>query len=411
MLPLLAAAQNGLNLQFMPNAPAGQFYQPALLAEMEMDAFRLSGHGAAWYNSSSVSFATIQGISNFLTEDFKQTLIADLTDGNRFELGLRYGQMLNFKTGKLKWGLSWRDRWEMGAAFDNPNTMGLLLRGNAPYAGQTVADEAVSGKLSNFWEIGVSLAFSIKENLHVGIRPKLLLGRQYVSLENLDYSLFTAPLGTQLTVDGSYDAMYDLSEAGWTDQLGYGVDVGIVFDPTEKWRIQLAALDIGQSSWEVDRFNGDLAFDYEGVNLLYLFGPDGEDPAFFITDTLRTLLSPDSSREEITVALPSQFSAAVTRRVGANGKAILSAHFSPAQSILLTNVAYHHQITRWWMLGANAYLGGNDGFGFGAITMFQVIKEDQLYFNFGVGSENLSGVVLPTQGQGAGLHVGESLGF
>ncbi len=416
LLPLFSLGQSGLHLQFMPDAPAGQFFQPALLADMEMTALRLSGAGSLWLNSSTVTYESLLGITNYLTDDFKQNLIADLDADNRFQVAYNYGEMLNFRTGKLRWGISWRNRWATNGGFDNPLTMGLVLRGNAPYAGQTIADQGVYMRSFRAWELGLSAAFSIKEKFKIGIRPKVLFGQRYTAMEKLDYSLFTAANGTRLEVNGTYDAFFNKESVRAFDQMGLGVDVGVIYDISEKWRIQLSAVDLGHINWQVERFQGDLDFEYEGINLLELLGPDPESPNFFITDTLRTLLLPDSSHESYRMGLPSQFSLAVSRKLGEKGKMMLSAHLAPGAvapqyELPLVNLAYHHQFTSWLMLGINAYGGGPDQYGLGAVAMLQFVKKDEYVVNIFGSMDNALGVLIPARGQGSGLNVGASIGF
>lgn len=416
LLPLWALGQSGLHLQFMPNAPTGQFFQPALLAEMDMHAVRLSGDGSLWFNSSSLTYGTLQGATNYLTDEFKQELIADLDAGNSFQAGYHYSQMLNFKIGKSRWGLSWRNRWGVNANFDNPLSMGLLLRGNAPYAGQTISDDGIFVRNFRYWEIGLATAFELGKKAKIGIRPKVLFGQRLFGIENFDYSLFTAADGSRIDVEGAYDFIFGARDNLVSNQMGFGLDLGFMYDITEAWRLQASVIDLGQIAWNADRYNSDFDLDYEGIDLVDLITTDDGSNAVLITDTLRTLLRPDSTLETILVGLPTQLSLAVGRKIGQKGSLMLSAHIAPGELAprfeqLLVNLTYHHQFTKWLMLGINAYGGGPDQYGLGAVGMIQIVKEDQLFISIYGGMDNAMGLLLPALGQGSGAQVGVSMGF
>jgi len=416
LLPLWALGQSGLHLQYMANAPTGQFYQPALLTEMQMNTLRLSGGGGAWLKSASVTYETLQGISNFLTDDFKRQLIADLDTDNSFQMGYDYNQMLNFKAGKARLGISWRNRWGLNGDFENPLSMGLLLRGNASYAGEIISDEGIMLRNFRYWELGLSAASTIGEKVKLGVRAKLLLGQRFLGIENLDYNLFTATDGGRITVDGAYDFVFDAVGNEATDNIGLGVDLGIIYDINEKWRFQAAAVDIGYINWNADRYQNSFDLDYEGVDLQDLITTSDGSNAVFITDTLRTLLTPDSTRETFATSLPMQLSMAIGRKIGEKGQLMLSGHVAPGDIAprfdqVLVNLAYHHQFTKWLMLGVNAYGGGPDTYGLGAVGMIQIVKGDELFVSIYGGMDNALGLLLPAQGQGSGAQVGVSMGF
>jgi len=416
LLPLWALGQSGLHLQFMPNAPAGQFYQPALLAEMQMSALRLSGEGSVWLNSASVTYETLQGVTNYLTDDFKQQLIADLGVDNGFQAGNHYSEMLNFRVGKTRWGVSWRNRWGINGDFDNPLSMGLLLRGNAPYAGQTISDEGIFIRNFRYWELGLSTAFNLGEKVKIGLRPKILFGQRFLGIENLDYSLFTAADGSRIEVGGKYDFVFEAAGQKAINQTGFGIDIGLIYDITEDWRLQAAAIDVGQINWKADRYESDFDLDYEGIDLLDLITTDDGSNAIFITDTLRTLLSPDSTREKFALGLPTQLSLSIARKMGEKGQLMLSGHVAPGDIAprfdqVLVNLAYHHQFTKWLMLGINGYVGGPDQYGVGAVGMIQIVKGDELFVSIYGGLDNAIGLLFPAQGQGSGAQLGVSMGF
>lgn len=416
LLPLWALGQSGLHLQFMPNAPAGQFFQPALLAEMDMNGLRLSGDGSLWFNSSSVTYGTLQGVTNYLTDDFKQELISDLDTDNSFQAGYHYSEMLNFKIGKTRWGISWRNRWGVNGNFENPLSMGLLLRGNAPYAGQTISDEGIFVRNFRYWELGIATAFKVTDKIKVGLRPKILFGQRFLGIENLDYSLFTAADGSRVDVSGNYDFVFEAEGNKAINQTGFGLDIGLIYDITEDWRLQASAIDVGRINWETDRYAGDLELDYAGIDLQDLITTNDGSNAIFITDTLRTLLSPDSTRGTTSVGLPTQLSLSIGRKMGKNGQLMLSGHVAPGDLAprfdqVLVNLTYHHQVTKWLMLGLNAYGGGPDRYGVGAVGMIKIVKGDDLFVSIYGSMDNALGLLLPAQGQGSGAHVGVSMGF
>lgn len=417
LLPVLAVGQSGLHLQYMANAPAGQFYQPALLAEMKMESVRLSGDGSLWFNSSSVSIGTLQTATNYLTDDFKLRLVNDLeSSDNKFQAGYHYSELLNFITGNIRWGISWRNRWGLNGEFDKPETMGLLLRGNAPYAGETIAEEGLFMRNVRYWEIGLSSAFDVGEKIKIGIRAKLLLGDQLRGIQELDYRFFTASDGSQIATEGNYDLVFKAANSTLLSQPGFGVDFGVIYDYSENWRLQASITDVGQMRWKADRYRGNFNLDYKGLDLVDLINTTDGSNAIFITDTLRTQLAPDSSREDFFHGLPTQINIGARRKVGTKGHFMLSTHLSPGDIALkadriLLNLTYHHQFAPWLMLGVNAYGGGPDRFGAGAVGMVQIIHGDELFISIFGSVDNALSFLIPQQGQGSGVNIGASMGF
>jgi hypothetical protein len=415
LLPLGGIAQNGLHLQFLPEAPGSAFYQPANLAMMELNTVRFSGDGSLWLNTNSLSFATLQQAENFITEDFKQVLVSDLEEENRFQFGYHYGGQLDFRFGKTCWSVWGRIRSGLNGRFENPLTAGLILRGNAPYAGQSLRDRNMRYRNFLAYETGIGTAFQLNEKLRVGIRATVLHGQSMVSLERVAYELTTAEDGSRLQLNGGYNAYFMAPDPERSDNWGGGLDIGIIYDLNPNWQLQAAVADLGWINWRSDRYLGTLDLDYQGFDLQELVEVGGDGRSLLVTDTLRSLLG-DSSRGTFRMSLPTQASLALRYALTEKDMLIFSTQLAlsgsaPTFQWPMLNVAYHRHLGEVLVLGVNAYVGGADEYGLGGVALLKLAAANGFHFSLYGTLDNALGLILPGVGQGSGGNAGLSIGF
>lgn len=405
-------AQNGLHLQFLPQHNASAAYQPANLLLQDFETFSVGADGALWINNTSITLDALFQSNNIISEDLKLQMIDQLGTENQFQQGyhINFGEV-HFKLGKQRYSLSYRDRSGFFLRFGNPLTAGLIFRGNAPYAGQTITDENTALRQYRMSEGAIGTGFEIGK-VKIGVRAKFLYGRNVTAIDHLSYSLTTAALGDVLSLTSDHD-IYLLENNPSPAGLGAGLDLGAIYDLNDKWQLQVSLTDLGAVSWDTERYQHQVSFDFEGFDLRELIDANGSGQDFFVTDTLRSLLFPTSESSRYMMSLPTTLTVGVKHPLSEKARLMGSLSYgltgqAPSTRSPLLNVAYHRDFTKHITLGANAYGGGMDLFGVGLFGEANVSLKDYQLRIFAL-ADNLVGGVLSDVGRGVSAQAGISI--
>jgi outer membrane protein OmpA-like peptidoglycan-associated protein len=137
--------------------------------------------------------------------------------------------------------------------------------GNSEYGllGERANLDGIGIDMNVYTEIGVQYArkFMDKEQLSIGIRPKLLFGAMNIYTRNSEFGLYTDPTDYSLVYDGnlvinrnlplnSKDSTLDLTPASFFKNVGFGLDLGATYNFTPKLQISASANDIGFITWK-----------------------------------------------------------------------------------------------------------------------------------------------------------------
>ncbi|HHG85936.1 MAG TPA: hypothetical protein ENJ82_14410, partial [Bacteroidetes bacterium] len=270
-------AQYGLHLGQFSSRIWSQRYQPANITQGDFATFRYGAHGGLYLGNSQASLDGILVKGGFITEGVKDRIINELGEGEVLNGGFDLGvASVNVKFGESNqvWGFYIEDRLDAVAGFDNPNTFGLIMKGNGPYAGEMVADNGVFARVLGSRKIGVGTGWQF-DKLNFGARINFVQGQRMLDLDHLNYELFTSTLGTKLDLKADYalNATEKFSGIGLFGMQGYGgsVDLGVTYALNEKIVLEGSVLDLGATVWKTQKLADQIDLEWEGVFITSLF--------------------------------------------------------------------------------------------------------------------------------------------
>ncbi len=406
--PSLVFAQFGLHSQFLSQGISAQQYQPALLLFQDFRHVAVEAEGAYWLGANTFALDGIFSEGNYIAEESKDRIISQLTDNNRFQLGSGLGIHANFRAGGLPWNIAYRQVQTNYFEAGHPNSAGLLLYGNARYAGDTISDEQIAIRQQRYDEVAAGTGFQLGQ-VRVGIRGKLLMGKSLYAIDALSYSLYTAPDGTQIAVKSEYD-LFDTRGSG-PQGWGLAADIGAIYDNDENLRIQASLTNIGFVSWEGDRLNHSVDFVYEGFEARDFIGPNSSGNGIVIADTIQRLFFPDTVSGRFRSPVSAIGSVGIRYGLTERDYVIFSAHqtfgrFAPSAKLPLIHVAYHRDLGKILTLGANLYSGGYDIFGAGILAQVRYRIGDAFGIQVFYTCDNALGLITPRIGQGISMSGG-----
>ncbi|MEM6261195.1 MAG: DUF5723 family protein [Bacteroidota bacterium] len=410
--PLLYG-QYGLHLQFAREHLASQQFQPANILFQPAQKFAVGSDVGFWAANNNISFDALLLEDNFVSEEAKQEILDQLNGSTQFQAGFQaaYGHV-NVRIKDQLWSFSFRDKFNLGLGFENPNTAGLILEGNADYAGQTVSDDDVRFHLIQYHELAIGRGFQWGK-IKAGVHAKLLAGRNMVQVDPLSYSLFTESDGSQIDLTGDFAYADDQPASGYPTGFGGVIDMGIIYEYSEKITFQASILDVGAISWDSRELTGDESFSYEGFDLGDLIGDDGSGDFVFIADTLENTFVIDSQETRITTVLPTRISLGGTYQLNEKSQLLVSLHsgltsFAPSLGIPLLHLGYDRKLKSWLNIGGSLYGGGGDLYGVGLHGRAGIPVGEDKKIGVILSADNVLGLVIPSISRGISLNGGLS---
>lgn len=371
------------------------------------------------------SSATLQGIfveGNTISDETSIRLVSEMAESNnRFNGGFNLDlAQVSAELGGRKYSFHLREQFSLTAGFDNPLTLGLLLRGNGPYVGQTISDEGIDASLYNARGLGANTVFDFGENIHFGVGLTLLQGRRYFEVERATYSVFTSTNGTQvdLNADYAFRNSVNFADPGLFGFAGFGasVEAGLVYEINEKMTLGAALTDLGAISWNTDKFERVVELnDFEGIFIENLLEDSLQPFIDAEVDSLTNLVEPDSSRESYLTATPARLRVDYTYQLGENNSISGSVIYAPFQRgaytpLPLVNVTYQHEVIDGLTFGANAYGGGYDVYGLGLMGNYR-FAAGPTRIDILLGSDNVIGWLAPSAARGLSVYAGVGVGL
>lgn len=407
LMSLSIHAQSALNLRFRSEQTASSLYQPAFLMWNDSSRFEF---GADLFNRLEANTLSRENIflsGLNLDEGLKQRIIDDLGADNRLRLGVGGKAIAAYRLPSgLPISLSYGIRQDVAVQVPSTQTVSLAFYGNKRFEGQQLSDQGINGQIANVNEIGLGTAFSLND-LKVGVRLKYLFSSNGIFVDDISYSLLTDTLGSSIDLSGSYDAL--IADQVGTVGSGAGIDLGLVYEINEKLQLQASLLDFGFISWNGDRLQKEFDIFYEGEEVLDLQAFTEAQELEGVNDLLDQLL-PD------TIATSQRLATHATWHLGA------AYALSPKDHLQLSllgslqaqgagrptpfiNLAYQRSIYQEIFVGLNAFVGGLDGWGIGAMASgnFDLGKSQiQVYGQ----ATNLLGLLAPTSFGGSMVSAG-----
>jgi len=195
--------------------------------------------------------------------------------------------------------------------------MTLLIKGNNHFIEENrEADfSGVGMDFIHYREFAAGYSRQWTDNFSAGLRAKVLFGMSNVWFERNDFSLHTDPdsyallLNADMIVNvsspspfspidslsnGDFDFDFDATDYALnTRNMGFALDFGMVYNPTENLTMAFSALDLGFIDWRdgVENFTMSGAFEFDGVDLNDFFDNDDENGNGFeeLLDSLKNV--------------------------------------------------------------------------------------------------------------------------
>ncbi|MEL6133126.1 MAG: DUF5723 family protein [Bacteroidota bacterium] len=169
---------------------------------------------------------------------------------------------VSFRVMKLQFMVGARTRGRLSLGYPR-DLLKLAWEGNGPSIGDTL-DLAPTFEGRGFQEIVVGAAIPIQKKWRIGLRAKYLVGLFDIQTSRAQLGFSTSDQYYQLGLDADYEVQVGAIDFGSITTLdslasvdfsldpqtiarnnGLGVDLGVTYLPTDRWKIQASLLDLG----------------------------------------------------------------------------------------------------------------------------------------------------------------------
>ncbi|MFN0200844.1 MAG: DUF5723 family protein [Bacteroidia bacterium] len=422
-------AQQELGLHFMTNIWQSQETQPAYFTPKKV----VIAFPSSYYNFSNSGFSLNKLFlkTNDSLSISPDNLLSNLKTENYLRGNLSVAPLaLGLRFGNLQFGLSTAVKTSMYAAYSK-DMVGLFLQGNGKYIGQTV-NMGVDFAVSAYSEIGLSGAYRFlknekgEERLAVGAKIKYLNGLAdfSVSPNHKEISLYTDPefyaitLKTDYQIQSSMIAIGDSTDLAFSSNSiksfsnnnGWGLDLGASFQITDKWNVSASVIDIGQIHWKENTktFKSAGQYEYSGVTFNQLV-KGGESVDFqALGDTLReTFQFKGAEAKNYTTSLPTKY--------------YLSTTYKPLSFLRIGGLFYGESFHK--KFNPALAISGNLEWEIGSIGLVASYRNGRIgnlglnaaltwgWFQLFVASDHVIGLIAPDATRNANLRGGMNLAF
>jgi len=294
------SGQTGQALYYM-NLPQNHLFNPALRpsnsfylgigitginANINNNFFNLSDvliHGRA---DSIITFLHPDyDINNFLEKIKRNNFLSGKVNVQLFSIGFNAGKDLYIF-------LDINERAEVDVALPE-DIIRVGLAGNENYVGKKIDLNKLNAGLTYFREAGLGFSKMFGKNLRIGAKAKLLFGIAGFSLDNKNLTLtvnddYTHTFNADLTanISGPVDFYFDadnypdsvvvdediLKSTKFflnTKNTGIGMDIGAVYNLTQKLSVSASVTDIGFIRWHdrITNLKSESTFEFSGFNI------------------------------------------------------------------------------------------------------------------------------------------------
>ncbi len=209
--------------------------------------------------------------------------------------------------------------------------LALLGNGHPDLLGRRVSLDGFGNNVQTYQETGLGISLPIGNSARVGVRAKYLLGLAALNTFKSQLGVYTDPETYAITLDGKYGVqtsgieLYEEfdSEEGLTKEQfedlgkklsknnGFGFDLGLEFNLTNRLSVSAAVLDIGSISWNygVQSFESDtINFNFDGIDVSRLVNNNERTQVIEeLRDSVQALLTYTESNSSFTTTLNTQF--------------------------------------------------------------------------------------------------------
>ncbi len=411
-------AQHNLQLQYgYRGGLAASRFLPSTF-DMKEKSFSLETNFNVYFSNRAInyeSFRTVSASKELSNQDIDQFLV-NLNNRNTLTVGqdfLLLGVGFRTKINKsfFNWGVTLTDRAAVHLIY-RKSLFELLLRGNRPFAGQTIElSPELRGRY--FREIALNNTFKIKKSKNLGITFGYQLKYYWllagVFLENANLDFFTEETGRSLNID--YDYVYfssGINDFSLTNSKGNGL--GLSLGTTFEWQNRLA-FDVAVNDLGAITFKKDVAIVKDSESFTFE-GLDGEGlkNVNAVTDSISALIENEevlqqSFRRPVGTQLLLQLSYQFTDYSSKENPTRFYLTYIQGfneQPGISTNprviIAAHTRLFKSIYFGLNTAFGGLNPLAIGGLVGIRIRN-----LRFSIQSDDFTGFILPSKGTGIGL--------
>lgn len=301
--------------------------------------------------------------------------------------------------------------------------------------------------VNGYWlrEFSLGAAMPVYQGLDIkvraGARLKYLRGMAAIRTKKATLSILTQDPTAGGTIDINADYLVNISSPAPIDAAGnfqdvpnelnsflkaqgggFGIDLGTSITIQDKFVGSFSLIDVGAVSFKRNVINYSLAAQetFNGVTIPGDFSAGNFDGASGILDSLTNKFTANETFNKFSIPLPTRIMLQAeykVPRVDKKGRKFNKHHFfltyiqgfgeygiSTARPSF--TAAYSHNLGQQMNFGFSATSGGYSGFGIGSFVSFKVG-----YYRLGLGSNNLTALLLRSGGKGVDLSLNISTAF
>lgn len=403
-------------------------YEPSEL-HLGKKHFQLSGNYYLWAGNNAFNYGLFKKVwrGNELTNADIDDLLASMRNQNTLGIGQDYQILgLAFQIKNFAMAFSVVDKF--GYDFNyTKNFLSLLWRGNKQFAGQTVDLGPISMNAQYTREFVGTTAFNISGNMEkgvrLGLRAKYIQGLAALNMPTSQLLMTTDQEGRY--IDMNFDYQANVSGTSEFDPFafngtGFGADAGVSIFFSPHFSIDASLLDVGMINYNqnVKTFSKKGTYRYEGLFITNFFS----NPEMQTPDSVGKIFEPvQTEGGSFTMPLATRLMLQGELKFGKKDD---EKQLQPKHALFLTyvqgfnnmpggtkrpyiGVAYNYDLHEWVDIGASAAYGGYNKFAVGAffsLNLFHTLK-------LGIGSDNLTPLVIPASGTGIDVSLNASLSF
>jgi len=310
--PYCLMAQGSRSAWFVEDIPAAGLINPSYVPESRLYVSLPVKSTFSFGFDSPFSFDDLtakwpEGDSLYID---REQLLSTLRNRNFFNFEL-YNELLliggNIKRHNVN--LSIAKVFFARFAFDD-DLIRLMLYGNGSpgLIGETVSVKNNMLNITSFHQFALGYSYAFSEKIRAGMRVNYLNGAFNIRMRKGVFDLYTGagegyPLTVASDIDlftsstiSDFDNMIDQVERyRWFDlssNHGYAVDLGVQYQPTEKWRVSASATGLGSIKWKENiknYYSGQPGadFTFTGLDIAGLVVNGSVTDTFNILDTLQ----------------------------------------------------------------------------------------------------------------------------
>jgi len=240
----------------------------------------------------------------------RETLINSLENKNyfSFEYYIELGR-IGFGTGKHYFQGSIAKVFSAKLSFDS-DMVALLLYGNAHerFFGKNIYFDQTGLNMNLYHEVALGYSYQVSNKITVGTHLKYLNGFLNLSTEKAEFSLFTdsnsnfpltatSDLHINTSSINSFDNLIDqIAHYSWfnfTENHGFGFDLGLNVNASRKFSFSTSVVDIGWIKWKknVKNFKSEnpaREFTFKGLDITEFISGGNFSDSLEIIDTLKS---------------------------------------------------------------------------------------------------------------------------